>query len=147
MSNDMDAFFPFHPRLVHFPIGLTLVGVGVVAAGILWRREQWVACGRFSLLLGWIGAAVAALAGLVDQSRAPATEVVTRTINQHITAGIALLVVLGLALYWPLRDKKLLVGTWRRWAYLGLLLLAAVLTLIEAWLGGQLVYRLGVGVG
>jgi len=142
----MDAFFPFHPRLVHFPIGLTLVGVGVVAAGVLWRRPQWIACGRFSLLLGWIGAAVAALAGLLDQSRAPATEIVTRTINQHITAGIALLVALGLALYWPLRDKKLLFGTRRRWAYLGWVLLAAVLTLIAAGLGGQLVYGLGVGV-
>ena len=30
------------------------------------------------------------------------------TINSHITVGIALIIVFGLALYWPLKDKKLL---------------------------------------
>ena len=53
-----------------------------------------------------------------------------------------------------LKDKKLLSeGAPRqgyrrdhRWGYLALLLLGVGLILLESWLGGQLVYKLGVGV-
>jgi uncharacterized membrane protein len=89
---------------------------------------------------------VAGIAGLMDQSRAPDLPVVHETINSHITAGIALIVTFGLALYWPLRNKQLLAQTRSRWAYGALLLLGVALVLIESWLGGQLVYKLGVGV-
>jgi uncharacterized membrane protein len=142
----MDALFPFHPRLVHFPIALSLVGVAFVALGFFRAQDRWVWYGRLSILLGWIGAVGAALAGLIDQSRAANTQAIADTINLHITVGIALIVVFGLSLYWPLRDKKLLAPGGRRWAYLAFLLLGAALILLESWLGGQLVYKLGVGV-
>jgi len=38
------------------------------------------------------------------------------------------------------------VLTRHRWAYVTLLLLVAALVLAESWLGGTLVYQLGVGV-
>ena len=67
--------------------------------------------------------------------------------TKHITVGVALIVVFGWALYWPLRDKKLLSDPGgARWGYMVLLLLGVVLMLLESWLGGKLVYRLGVGV-
>jgi uncharacterized membrane protein len=34
----------------------------------------------------------------------------------------------------------------RSWPYLGLMLLGVLAVLASAWLGGELVYRLGVGV-
>jgi len=145
----MDAFFPFHPRFVHFPIALSLAGVLFVAVGLAraGAAERWLWAGRWLVFLGWIGAVVAGVTGLIDQSHAPDTPVVRDTINLHITAGIALMVVFGLALYWPLKDKRLLSGGAGRWGYLALLLLGALLILVESWLGGQLVYKLGVGVG
>ncbi|MDQ1300920.1 MAG: hypothetical protein QG637_841, partial [Chloroflexota bacterium] len=63
------------------------------------------------------------------------------------SAGIALMVVFGLALYWPLQVKRLLSGGAGRWGYLALLLLGALLILVESWLGGQLLYMLWVGLG
>ncbi len=142
----MPSLFPFHPRLVHFPIALGLVGVVCVGWGLLRGRPAWTAYGRTSLLLAWLGVLAAALTGLIDQSRAPDIPAVTNTINLHITVGVALIVVFGLALYWPLRDRKLLASPSKRWAYLALLVVGAGLIVFEAWLGGQLVYKLGVGV-
>ncbi len=142
----MPVLFPYHPRLVHFPIALGLVGVVFVAWGLLRNRPAWTTYGRTTLVLGWLGLLAAALTGLIDQSRAPATPAVTNTINLHITVGIGLIVVFGLALYWPLRDRKLLADPQKRWAYVALLCAGAILILAEAWLGGQLVYKLGVGV-
>ncbi len=142
----MLTLFPFHPRLVHFPIALGLVGVVFVAWGLPRNRPAWTTYGRTSLVLGWLGLLAAALTGLIDQSRAPDTPVVASTINLHITVGVGLIVIFGLALYWPLRDRKLLNDPGKRWAYLALLLAGALLILVEAWLGGQLVYKLGVGV-
>ncbi|MCX6031443.1 MAG: DUF2231 domain-containing protein [Chloroflexi bacterium] len=141
----MELFFPLHPRFVHFPIALTLVGAATIAFGLMRRQERWLGYGRISLLLGWLGVLTAVATGLIDQSRAPQTAEVAGAINQHITAGVALLVVVGLALYWPLRDKKLFTGRIPR-PYLVLLLAGVALVFVEGFLGGKLVYQLGVGV-
>ncbi len=91
-----------------------------------------------SLLLGWLGAMAAIITGLFDQSAAPRTpEVLSAVINQHITAGIALLVAVTLALYWPLRNKRLWDAGTTRWGYLALLLLIVGLVAVEGWLGGS----------
>jgi uncharacterized membrane protein len=144
----MEFLFPFHPRFVHFPIALLLVGVAFVAVSFVRREgsERWFWAGRLLVFLGWIGALVAGVTGVIDQSRAPDLPVVRDTINSHITVGIALIIVFGLALYWPLKDKKLLSERAHQWGYLVLLLLGVGLILLESWLGGQLVYKLGVGV-
>lgn len=143
----LEALLPLHPRVVHFPVALTLTGVLFLAAG-LWRRQvRWWGYGQISLLLGWLGVLAAVVTGLVDQARAPQDAAVAAIINQHITAGVALLVVAGLALYWPLRNKQLPAGAAAaRWGYLALLALAALLVALEGWLGGRLVYEFGVGV-
>ncbi|MCX7670079.1 MAG: DUF2231 domain-containing protein [Anaerolineae bacterium] len=140
--------FLLHPRLIHFPIAWTLLGIACIAVGLLWPRagERWLWAGRWLLLGGWLSALVAGIAGVVDQSQAADLPAVREAINPHITAGIALLIVLGLALYWPLKDKQLFVASGKRLAYLALLLLVALLVLLEGWLGGKLVYELGVGV-
>ncbi len=139
---------PFHPRLVHFPIALTLAGIAFVAIGLIGRRseERWLWSGRWLLLAGWISTLAAGIAGLVDQGRAADLPPVRDVINQHITVGVAILIVLGAALYWPLKAKRLLVVPAGRRAYLGLLLLVALLILLDGWLGGKLVYEFGVGV-
>ena len=89
---------------------------------------------------------MAALSGLVDQNRAPDSPAVTGVLNQHITVGIALIIINGLALYWPLRDKHLAIHPTRRLGYVALLLVGMLLVGLSGWLGGKLVYGLGVGI-
>jgi uncharacterized membrane protein len=137
---------PFHPRVVHFPIALSLVGALLIALGLVRHRERWIGFGQLSLILGWLGVMAAIITGLTDQSRAPDSAAVQAVISQHITVGIALLIAVGLALYWPLRNKRLLSDGRAAWGYLALLLIIAALVFVEGWLGGKLVYQLGVGV-
>jgi uncharacterized membrane protein len=82
---------------------------------------------------------------LIDQTYAPDDAAVTALLNQHITAGIALVVAVGLAIYWPIRNKKLWQSN-AKWGYLALLVAIVLLVIVEAWLGGKLVYQYGVGV-
>lgn len=142
----LDALIPFHPRVVHFPIALALVGAFFTGLGLLRRRERWISYGQLSILVGWLGVIAAVITGLIDQSRAPQDANVTAVINQHITAGVALLISLGLALYWPLRNGRLLKEGQARWGYLALLVLTVALVFVTGWLGGKLVYHYGVGV-
>jgi uncharacterized membrane protein len=151
----MEFLSPFHPRLVHFPIALSLVGVFFILVGsVLSARpregrpdaKSWQDYGRLSLILGWLGMLAAIASGLIDQSRAPDTVQVRQVIDQHIGVGLALMVALGLAIYWPIKNKTLLSHRGQHWLYLALLVLIAVLVLVESWLGGRLVYHLGVGV-
>jgi uncharacterized membrane protein len=141
----LEALAPFHPRFVHFPIALCIVGAVFIALGALRGQEKWRSYGQISLVLGWFGIMLAVVTGLMDQANAPQDAAVTSLINQHITAGVALLITVGLALYWPIRDKKL----WQKstkWGYLALLVVIVLLVIVEAWLGGKLVYQYGVGV-
>lgn len=143
----LEALLPLHPRIVHFPVALTLTGVLFLALGLLRREERWWGYGQITLLLGWLGVLAAVISGLIDQARAPQDAAVVALINQHITAGITLLIAAGLALYWPLRNKHLKTGaTPVRWPYLALLASIVLLVAIEGWLGGKLVYDFGVGV-
>lgn len=141
----LEALTPFHPRVVHFPIALSTVGALFIVAGLLRRQERWTGYGQISLLLGWVGIMAAVVTGLIDQTHAPQDAAVAAIINQHITAGIALVIAVGLALYWPLRNKKLWSSP-ARWGYVALLAAIVVLVLIEGWLGGKLVYQFGVGM-
>ncbi len=141
----LETLTPFHPRVVHFPIALSIVGALFIVIGLLRRQERWTGYGQLSLLLGWVGVMVAVVTGLIDQASAPQDAAVAAVINQHITAGIALVIAVGLALYWPLRNKKLW-STPARWGYIALLLAIVALVLIEGWLGGKLVYQFGVGM-
>jgi uncharacterized membrane protein len=151
----MEFLSPFHPRFVHFPIALSLVGVFFILAGsFLAARsrsspagaERWQSYGRLSLVLGWLGVLAAIVSGLIDQSGAPDTAEVRQVINQHVGAGVVLLVVLGLAVYWPIKNKALMSIPSRRRLYFVLLVLVAALVLLESWLGGKLVYTYGVGL-
>ncbi len=140
-----ETLTPFHPRVVHFPIALSIVGALFIVYGTLRRQDRWTGYGQITLLLGWLGIMAAIVTGLIDQTKAPQNATVAGVINQHITVGIALVVAVGLALYWPLRNKKLWTSS-ARWGYVALLVAIVVLVLIEGWLGGKLVYHLGVGV-
>jgi uncharacterized membrane protein len=136
---------PFHPIVVHFPIALYLLGV-LLTLGYLWRRTpDYERFAHWSFILAWISVAVAALAGLVDQGSLAPNDPRRNSINNHITAGVALLVINGLVVYYRFRWPDVLASS-RRWQYLGLMAAGVVALVITGWLGGELVYILKVGI-
>jgi uncharacterized membrane protein len=135
---------PLHPLTVHFPIAFYLLGV-LLTAGYLWRgQSDFERFAAWSFGLSWLAAILASLAGLADQSRLDLADPRRDAVNRHITAGVALLILNGLLLYMRLRWPDVLNR--HRRPYLALLLLGLLAVLTTAWLGGELVYVLGVGV-
>lgn len=136
---------PLHPMFVHFPIALYLLGV-LLTLGYLWRRTpDYERFAYWAFLLAWVAVAVAALAGLIDLGSLAPDDPRRAVINNHITSGVALLIINGLVLYFRFRWPDVLAGS-RRWVYLALMVTGIVAVVLTGWLGGKLVYTLKVGI-
>ena len=136
---------PLHPRLVHFPIALLVLGA-LALLWALWRDEdnarRW---GQISLLLGWLLTIPALITGLIDKAQLPADSPVAALADRHTTAIFAMWILYGLTLYWHMRWQATL-QTRQRWLLMGLLLVASAVLLLAGHWGGQLVYQFGAGV-
>lgn len=143
----MSILEPLHPRSVHFPVALLATGSLLALVYLLgWRRSALPAAVWLMLFLGWLGIFPAVVSGLVDRNTAPDDPAVLAVMNPHIAAGFGLLILYGLLLYERLRDPAVLDQPRRRVWLLALLLAGLALLTMEGWLGGRLVYDLGVGV-
>lgn len=137
---------PLHPRLVHFPIALLVLGAAALIIG-QWRRPAWLwQWGLISLGGGWLLTVPAMITGLIDKSALSADSPAVRTADQHTTAMFITWGLYGLALYWAYRWRHDMEREGRRYKMAVLLVAATVILVIASDLGGQLVYRYGVGV-
>jgi uncharacterized membrane protein len=135
---------PIHPMTVHFPIAFYLLGVGLTFI-YLWRKESsFETFAYWSFLVSWVTTIIASMVGLIDQSQLTVDDPRQTNVNNHITAGVVLIVLNGLLVYMRFRWPDVLQR--HRWSYLILMILGAVTTIVTGWLGGELVYKLGVGV-
>jgi nitrite reductase/ring-hydroxylating ferredoxin subunit/uncharacterized membrane protein len=57
---------PMHPMLVFFPLGLWITSLFFDALGWMWSDASLVAAGFYCLLGGCVGAAIAAIPGVID---------------------------------------------------------------------------------
>ncbi len=135
---------PLHPMPVHFPIALYLLGV-LLTGGYLWRGQlEYERFAYWSFILSWLATIIASLVGLIDQNQLELADPRRVSVNNHITSGVALLIINGLLVY--LRFRWVDALRRYRWLYLSLMTLGVVAILTTAWLGGELVYRLQVGI-
>ena len=80
-----------HPATVHFPIAFLLLASGAGLLYMYWRPlEVLRTLTWWPMLLGWLGALVAMLTGLLAQSGLPPQAPYRATLNWHITSGLAL---------------------------------------------------------
>ena len=150
-------FITLHPATVHFPIALLLVGSLAGLLYLWWQPRPDLRLLTWWLLgLGWIGAGVAALTGLLAQGNLPPQAPYSAVLNGHITSALAVIVTYAAIFYrvWLHRNRRragdpvdlLDVPGARTWLTL-LLLLGMALVALGGWLGGELVYSWGVNVG
>lgn len=141
-SKSKVAGHPLHPMLIVFPLGLLSAAVVFDILYLLTGNEDLAVFSFWAIAAGIVGGLVAALVGLWEWLAIPSG---TRAKAIGLWHGLGNVVVVGLfAVSWLLRVDGA--------AYLPdvtplvLGLIAAVVALVTGWLGGELVYRLRVGV-
>jgi uncharacterized membrane protein len=133
---------PVHPMLIVFPLGLLSTAVIFDVLYLLTSNEELAIVAFWAIAAGVIGGLAAALFGLWDWLGIPAG---TRAKVVGAWHGGGNVVVTALfAVSWLIRrdDPTYLPDL----APLLLGVAGAALALVTAWLGGELVYRLRVGV-
>jgi uncharacterized membrane protein len=133
---------PIHQMLVSFPLGLLVTAVIFDAIGLLTKTPGWFDISYFMIGAGVLGGLVAAPFGAVDFFAIPGGTRAKRVGAMHGAGNLALV---GLfAASWFLRKGA--TGTTPDSLAFIFSFAAAPLGAVTAWMGGELVDRLGVGV-
>ena len=131
---------PIHQMLIVFPLGLLATAVVFDLIDLATGTGAFTVAAYWMTAAGVVGAIAAAPFGFIDWLHIPAGSRAKRVGALH---GGGNVVVTGLfATSWLLREPESDLSVWS----LALSLLGAALSLVTAWLGGELVSRLGVGV-
>ncbi len=133
---------PAHPILIVFPLGLLITSVIFDIIHLVTGNGYWSEIGFWMLVGGLIGGIIAGFAGFIDWAAIPDGTRAKRIGLLHSIGNVFVLVLFGFSwvfrAYAPLRNPPLFTIIF---SILGLLLGA-----VTAWLGGEMVDRLGIGV-
>jgi uncharacterized membrane protein len=131
-----------HPMLITLPLGLLGTAVVFDILGLVGNNTGFATASFYMIAAGIIGGLLAAVFGLWDWLAIPAG---TRAKRVGLWHGAGNVVVVGLfAVSWLLRRGQAEYEPEGAPFWLGVI--AVLLALVTAWLGGELVERLGVGV-
>jgi uncharacterized membrane protein len=130
-----------HPMLIPFPLGLLATAVVFDIVYLITDRPGFAVAAGYMIGAGIIGGLVAAPFGWIDWFKIPAG---TRAKGLGLLHGLGNIVVVVLfAGSWLIRVN----AGWEPTAWALVCSFAAVvLAVVTAWMGGELVERLGVGV-
>jgi uncharacterized membrane protein/nitrite reductase/ring-hydroxylating ferredoxin subunit len=136
---------PLHPMLVHFPIGLFILSLLLDLGSLAFpSTPDLVREAFYAMLLGIIGALVAAVPGVVDYTDIRNDHPGKRTATAHLILNLIVVGLYGINL--GIRSSTLNVVT----TPVGPLILSLVgmaLLSVSGYLGGRLVYDEGISVG
>jgi len=133
---------PVHPMLVVFPIGLLATSVIFDIIFLATANPVLAAVSFYMIAAGAVGGLLAAIFGFIDWLALPNG---SRARNIGLWHGLGnFTIVVLFVISWLIR------GAAPKFVPSGLALILSFaglgLALITAWIGGELVYRLGVGV-
>ncbi|MFU8854686.1 DUF2231 domain-containing protein [Micromonospora sp. SL1-18] len=133
---------PLHPMLVMFPVALLVIAVIFDVIDVAGGPDYLAEAAYWNIAAGLIGGLLAAAAGSVDLFALPAGTRAKQVGLTHAVANLA--VILLFAAVWVVRlgaESRAAGG-----ALIAIEVVALAILGISAWLGGELVDRLGVGV-
>jgi uncharacterized membrane protein len=133
---------PIHPMLVVFPLGLLATAVGLDLCYVFTGKVLLAQVAFWNIGIGIVSGLVAAVFGLWDWLAIPSGTRAKGVGLKH-GGGNVVVVVLFVACWFMRRESPTHEPTLPA---LVLELAALGLALVTAWLGGELVNRLGVGV-
>jgi uncharacterized membrane protein len=134
---------PFHPILVTIPIGTWAASLVFDIIGLASDDPTpFVVGARVLILIGIIGALLAAVFGFVDYAQLARGTAARKTATVHmaLNLGVTVLFIVNLLLRWSADDDEVsIVGF-----ILSIVALGALG--VSGWLGGKLAYHYGVRV-
>ena len=137
------AGHPVHPMLIPFPLALWVTSFAVDILFYFVRHPTLLVIAKFMLAAGCIGALAAAIPGFVDWLAIKNGEV-KKVANWHARLNVAALVVFAISFFLRTASYSELVGRRLTIPFL-LSVVGVILISISGWLGGELVFRYGVG--
>lgn len=139
MARAKIARHPVHPMLIVFPVGLWIFSFVCYSVFMLGGPAVWRTVAIYSMGGGIVGAALAAVFGMIDLfSMYPSR---ARSIGiWHMLINVSVLTLFLVAFFLHIGGQSDDTVTYVISA------IAVVLLLVSGWLGGELVYVLGVGV-
>ena len=133
---------PVHPMLIVFPAGLFISAVIMDILYLIFGNPLLATVSFYMIIIGVVGGLLAAVFGFIDWAGLPNN---SRARNIGLWHGLGNFVIVVLfALSWFMRRGSLDYVP----SVLAMILSFAgiVLALVTLWIGGELVYRLGVAV-
>lgn len=135
---------PVHPMLVAFPIGLWSTSFAADLVFYFVRHNSLQLISKFMLAAGCLGALAAAVPGFIDKLGLKEPSV-KRIANYHAILNVVALLVFATSLYLRTRAGAPLVDYHLRIPFL-ISFFGMILISVSGWLGGELIYKHGVGV-
>jgi uncharacterized membrane protein len=137
------AGHPVHPMLIPFPLALWVTSFVVDILFYFLRHPTLLVVAKFMIAAGCIGALAAAVPGIIDWLSIKNGDV-KKVANWHARLNITALVVFAISLFLRMGSYSHLVGRKLTIPFL-LSLFGVILIAISGWLGGELVFRYGMG--
>lgn len=137
------AGHPIHPMLLPFPLALWTTSFAVDVLFYFLRHPTLLVIAKFMIAAGCLGAIAAAIPGIIDWLAIKNGDV-KRVANWHARLNIAALVIFAISFFLRTGSYSELVGRKLTVPFL-LSLVGMILISISGWLGGELVFRYGVG--
>jgi uncharacterized membrane protein len=132
------AGHPIHPMLVPIPIGLWLFSlVCDLVYQFVSQDPLWSTMAVYTMGGGILGALAAAIPGFIDFRSLPARPRRTAVVHMSLNLVIVVLYVVNISLRAGSSDNP--TPFW-------LSVIAILLLIVSGWLGGKMVYLLGVAV-
>ena len=137
------AGHPVHPILIPFPLALWVTSFAADVLFYFVRHPTLLVISKFLLAAGCLGGVAAAIPGIIDWL-AIKNDDVKKVANWHARLNVIALIVFAISFFLRLSSYSEIVGRKLTIPFL-LSLVGVILIAISGWLGGELVFRFGVG--
>ncbi|HEX8295341.1 MAG TPA: DUF2231 domain-containing protein [Chthoniobacteraceae bacterium] len=132
---------PIHPMLIVLPLGLLPAALVCDAVHFATKRGFWGEMAFWLIAGGIVGGAIAGVAGFIDWLAIPRETRAKRIGALHGLINVGVLLVFSVS-WWLRRSDPTALQLLPVILGVGALILSG----ISAWLGGELIYKLGIGV-
>ena len=133
---------PIHPVLIVFPLGLLATSLIFDAVYLITKNPNWSMISYWMIAAGVIGGLIAAPFGTIDWLAIPQGTRAKSIGLVHGVGNVIVILLFGLGFWY----RRGLSGHEPDAIALGLSIAGFGLAGVTGWLGGELSYRLGIGV-